>query len=50
MSASGRSEFATELRQTGRGWKRDELRGQYPDWPDARLNAAFARIHLRACT
>ncbi|MEO7413513.1 MAG: hypothetical protein ABIZ81_09155 [Opitutaceae bacterium] len=50
MGGSGRSELAAELRRKVRSWKRDALRAQHPDWPEARVERELARIYLRATT
>jgi hypothetical protein len=50
MGGSGRSELGAELRRKARGWKRDALRAQHPDWPDERLDRELARIYLRGNT
>jgi hypothetical protein len=46
----GRSELAAALRRQARGWKRDGLRAQHPDWNDERIERELARIYLRAHT
>jgi hypothetical protein len=50
MGATGRSELAAALRRQARGWKRDGLRAQHPDWNDERIERELARIYLRAHT
>ncbi|MEO6568416.1 MAG: hypothetical protein ABIO94_06595 [Opitutaceae bacterium] len=50
MGGSGRSELAAELRRKVRVWKRDALRAQHPDWPEARVEQELARIYLRGNT
>ena len=50
MGATGRSELAAELRRQARGWKRDALRTQHPDWTEVQLERELARIYLRGNT
>jgi len=50
MGAAGRSGLAAALRLQARGWKRDGLRAQHPDWSDARIERELARIYWRSFT
>ena len=50
MGAAGRSELAAALRRQVRGWKRDALRTQHPDWTEVQLERELARIYLRGNT
>ena len=50
LGGSGRSELAAELRRKARGWKRDALRAQHPDWPDERIERELVQIYLRGHT
>lgn len=50
MGGSGRSEMAADLRRKVRGWKRDALRAQHPDWSAQRVEQELARIWLRGTT
>ncbi len=50
MGAAARSLMAAELRRKARGWKRDGLRAQHPDWTDDRIEREIAKIYLRGNT
>ena len=50
MGETGRSLLAADLRRQARGWKREALRAQHPDWTGERLERELARIYLRGNT
>ena len=50
MGPSGRAELGAELRRKVRGWKRDALKTQHPDWTEERLQRELAQIYLRGHT
>jgi hypothetical protein len=50
MGASGRAQLGVELRRKVRGWKRDALRAQQPEWTEDRLQRELAEIYLRGNT
>lgn len=50
MGASRRAELGAELRRKVRGWKKDALRTQHPDWTEEHLERELAQIYLRGNT
>ena len=50
MGGTGRSELAAELRRKVRGWKRQALKAQHPEWPEERIDRELAWIYLRGHT